>query len=719
MSLLCPGCSTQNLADAAACVQCGISFDWIAGFPLFREALARAAASANANAATTIVPVLSEGRMRIALSQTSSTTLGSAPEPDNSYSLPDSGIDLQHAIIVPRRSDPQEALESTSTETAAGLRFFLADCGSRRGTFINRRCVRTAELRAGDMLQIGPFAWSFSATDGHLLPLAPVAGVGLRTEGLHVRDRLGPQFNLTIAPGQFVAVVGGSGCGKSTLIKVLANLPGLIDAGGITVIESDGSCWDRAMHPGRFRGALGYASQESILHEELSARQVLTISAQLRGESADAERVEQALLRAEIERKRWDNPVRSLSGGQDKRVRTASELMGRPRVLLLDEPDSGLDRQRRASLMRQLRSLSWQGCTVVLVTHWVGDLDQLCDRVIEMEGGCIIGDSAPIVESPNATPAAARAPVQNVVTRASSAGQFTVLVGRELALMSADWRRRVALPALVAGLFSLALGVAVDRSHAPLLGFLSIVSILWMSASLSLLAIAGEREVFDHERQLFLSLTSYLFAKLLVFAGVAASQTLLFFVTLGCVRWAGGDEMLHARGWALAVLVVTALAGVTLGLCLSAAAGRRREAATFLLPLVMIAQLVFSVPVALPDAARDGVVSAYLKFQPSEPAVRLAAYASWCTISRPADVALRTWSYHPPGDTGDRGTNRGRWGLLGVGAWAIGLSLLTWVILTQTFLRLMARLAKLWLEMPLTFRRWWEQVATSGIRSGH
>ena len=217
-----------------------------------------------------------------------------------------------------------------------------------------------------------------------------------------------------------------------------------------------------------------------------------------------------------------------------------------------------------------------------------------------------------------------------------------------LALLQGDWRPRLAVPALVAALFALALGVVVEPTHVPLLGFLSVVSVLWMSASASLLSIAGEREVFDHERQLFLSVPHFLLAKFLVTVVVAVSQSLLFFGSLWLSRTALGRQSFHAPAWAVAILSVTSTAGASLGLCLSALAGRKKETATFLLPLVMIAQLVFSVPVASPDAARDSVKLAYTKFHWAEKQVWLAAGISLLTISQPADMALRSWSYDPP-----------------------------------------------------------------------
>ncbi len=676
MRLLCPSCAMVQAEDALVCEGCRLPLEWIGGFPSFRDALCDAAVDSRASNVVAAVPAIRATRVTISLSHTSPTTLGRTSE-NNTHPLPDPAVESQHVMIVPYRAD--------DTEPVALPRFFLVDRGTRDGTFVNRRRAVAKELCAGDLLQIGPFAWSFSAVDGQLVPLSPIAGVGLQLTGLHVTGRLGPQFELTIEPGQFVALVGGSGAGKSTLVKVLAGQPGLIAAGRVDVLESDGSRWGRAENSDRFRDALGYVSQDSILHEALSARQILTTSARLRGEPHDAATVELALMRAEIERERWDQPIRTLSGGQNKRVRTASELMGRPRLLLLDEPDSGLDGERRASLMRLLRALSWQGCTVVLVTHVVGDLERLCDRVVEIRQGQVVRDNRAAGATETTGSIADKGTLLPTPFTTKGVGQFVILVGRELALLQADWWSRLAVPAIVATLFALAVGVAVEPTHVPLLGFLSVVSVLWMSASASLLAIAGEREVFDHERQLFLSVPHYLLAKFLVTVVAAVFQTLLYFGTLWLVRKVLGRDPFHASAWAVAILSVTATAGVSLGLCLSALAGRKKETATFLLPLVMIAQLVFSVPVGYPATANDTLFIAYKEnFTPSDKQSGLAARISMLTISRPADMALRAWSNDPPDERVNERATYAAWGIATLVGWILSFLSLTFLLLRRS-----------------------------------
>lgn len=691
MPLLCPGCGVVQTEDAVICDACRLPLEWIGGFPAFRDSLRNSAADIGVSNVAMAFPAMQVTNQNISLSRTSLTTLGRASE--NTCSLPDPTVEPQHAMIapfsglmkrvagqvfnVPLLEDAfQKTAEAIHAEPVAVPRFFLVDRRTRIGTYVNRRRVVAVELQAGDLIQIGPFAWSFSAVDGHLVPINPIAGVGLRLSGLCVKGRLGPDFELAIQPGQFVALVGGSGAGKSTLVKVLAGQPGLIAAGQVDVLELDGSRWPREENSERFRDALGYVSQDSILHESLSARQILATSARLRGEPSDGATVELALMRAEIERERWDQPIRTLSGGQNKRIRTASELMGRPRLLLLDEPDSGLDRDRRASLLRLLRVLSWQGCTVVLVTHVIGDLEHHCDRVVEIRKGMIVRDNC-TTGSNEPIESAIGTGLLSITPATMSNGQFGILVGREVALLQADFWSRMTVPAIVATLFAVAVGVAIESTHVPLLGYLSIVSVLWMSASSSLLAIVGEREVFEHERQLVLSVRHYLAAKFMVAAAVAASQTLLFLGALWSVRYVLDRALFKSPIWAVAILIATSVVGVSLGLCLSALAGRKKETATFLLPLVMISQLVFSVPVAYPDAARDSVESAYTKFHPAETNVRLAASISMLTITRPADIALRAMSYDEADERATEHAAYAVWGAAALGCWMVALLIIT------------------------------------------
>ncbi len=690
---LCPGCGRPQPLGCEACPECRLPLTWIANFPDLEAVLIRQASQPPGISADQAPPVPGSVTMEISLHRDVVTKLGRGPE--NTYALADPAVDLEHVLIAPWKEN--------SANPGQRFRFFLVDCLSNIGTFVNHRAVAMTELRAGDFVQVGPFAWSFSSVDGRLIPLPPIPGVGMQLTEVHVPGRLGPELQLRIEPGTFVAVTGPSGAGKSTLIKVLTAYDGLPNTGRIMLLEPDRTAWDRSADLDRFRELLGYVSQDSVLHEELNSRQILRTSAELRGHAGSDAAIDAMLLRMEIERSRWASPLGKLSGGQNKRVRTASELMGEPRFLVLDEPDSGLDQRRRQSLMQLLRSLSWQGCTVVLVTHATTDLSEWCDRVIEIQDGAVVNE---IGNRSRQTPSPAQAVSPSLRNPAGFISQALILTRREGELSWADLSRRVVLPTAVAVLFSLAVGVAVPGGELALLGFLAVISVLWMSASLSLLAIAGEWDVFDHERQLFLCVPSYLTAKLIVLAGLSFMQTAIFYAALqGIVTWLQ-RERLHQPGLTFLILLLVGWAGISLGLCLSALAGRRKETATFLLPLVMLAQIVFSIPIAEHGKTQNSVGSAYEEFhvhrcerchrQPASrwsqdqgwlcdlcrgvkssdnvsPKVRWAAWASYLTISRPADIALRILAYD---DSYGRSQAAGwswRWASAQIGGWLIGL----------------------------------------------
>lgn len=687
-SIRCPRCLTFNLIANGRCSTCKLPIQWISSFPRVMAVLTTEATLLPPVTSPPIPEVLATAE-RISLSRQSETSLGRSLRHDNTYSLPDPSIGPIHALVVPWRD--------FNEPTTAIPRFFCVDCGTEVGTFVNHRLITSIELMSGDFIQIGPYAWTFSGSDGHLIPLSPIAGLGIEITNLQVEQRLGPHFDLSIQPGEFVAVVGPSGAGKSTLLKLLAGSNDIrATSGTINMRERDGTSWSRAANWSRFTTALGYVSQDSILHETLSPGQILALSAAFRGEQASEPEIEASLLRVEIDRERWSVPVRQLSGGENKRVRTAQEIIAQPRLLLLDEPDSGLDAKRRSFLLQLLRSLSWQGCTVVLVTHTVGDLQQWCDRVIEIDQGLIVKDWS--TANSRSIPKVSTGLIPCRPHRASALRQVWLLANREISLAFADSSRRLLVPLGVSLLFAMAVGIAVPSHEFALLGFLAVICVLWMSASLSVLSIAGEREVFDHERHLFLSVPSYLTAKLFVYAALSVAQTSSFVLALELIRslLCRGGMPMALQSWTL--LVIVGLSGTTLGMCLSAIAGRHSQIATSVLPLLMVGQILFSVPIANHNQINSDLSSAYGGFHvtrcragcgqysmlgrgesgqldwlcqechnrslqkfPREDKnigsmngsvdssrlglfrrTRWSAWASYLTISRPADIALRS-----------------------------------------------------------------------------
>ena len=247
-----------------------------------------------------------------------------------------------------------------------------------------------------------------------------------------------------------------------------------------------------------------------------------------------------------------------------------------------------------------------------------------------------------------------------------SLDQLRPLIRREFALWLAE-PMRVAAMFMMALIFASALAIAVPAHDRHFLGFLAVISVLWMSSSLSLLSIVGERSVFDHEHHLFLGIAPYVISKLTAHLVLACFQTVAFITALSWLR-SSGDEMTQGSvfvpqqivaSW-LTLLAVAAI-GIALGLCLSAVANRRKELATFLLPLLMIGQIVFSVPVAV-GRPNDSLEVAYRQF--SGPSLRLgglqtdgaqasrkpvapdkvsrgAVLLSYLTASRYGDIALR------------------------------------------------------------------------------
>jgi ABC-type multidrug transport system ATPase subunit len=193
-------------------------------------------------------------------------------------------------------------------------------------------------------------------------------------------------INLSFRAGELVALLGPSGSGKSTLLKALS---GFRPVGGQVYLG------DQALYANfdALKTLIAYVPQDDILHPSLSVEETIDYAAQLRldPQMPEARRratVRSAMLQLNLE-DHASSKIRSLSGGQRKRVSVAVELLAQPPILFLDEPTSGLDPALEASSMALFRGLTDQTRITVLTTHVMSSMDSV-DLVAFLSQGQIV-----------------------------------------------------------------------------------------------------------------------------------------------------------------------------------------------------------------------------------------------------------------------------------------------------------------------------------------
>jgi lipooligosaccharide transport system ATP-binding protein len=144
------------------------------------------------------------------------------------------------------------------------------------------------------------------------------------------------------------------------------------------------------------RAELGVSPQLDNLDVTLTVEQNLLVFAHLYriGRAERRHAIERALVMAKLKDRR-DSRVDKLSGGMRRRLLIARALIHRPRLVLMDEPTVGLDPQARHAVWEQLFRLKEQGVTTVLTTHYMDEAEQLCDRLVVMDGGRIVAEGSP------------------------------------------------------------------------------------------------------------------------------------------------------------------------------------------------------------------------------------------------------------------------------------------------------------------------------------
>lgn len=190
-----------------------------------------------------------------------------------------------------------------------------------------------------------------------------------------------PRLSLQIPRGALVGLLGPSGSGKTTLMRAIVGAQ-IVAGGTVTVLGLPAG--DPAL-----RNRVGYVTQAPSVYPDLTARENLQYFAALLG--APKRDVSTVLATVGLEDEA-DRPANTLSGGQLGRVSLAVALLGRPELLVLDEPTVGLDPVLRRDLWAAFRALASEGTTLLVSSH-VMDEATRCDRLVIMREGRVLADS--------------------------------------------------------------------------------------------------------------------------------------------------------------------------------------------------------------------------------------------------------------------------------------------------------------------------------------
>jgi ABC-type multidrug transport system ATPase subunit/ABC-type multidrug transport system permease subunit len=534
------------------------------------------------------------------------------------------GRDRANDVVL---DDPNVSRFHAEIERVDG-RVAVRDLSSRNGTRVNGELVSHSLLEAGSEVGIGPYSLIF---DGDaFVALDEKGALRLDAEGvtMDVGDKqILAETTLSIEPGQLVAFIGESGSGKTTLLKALAGVTspsgGSIDVNGEPVSSR--------------LTDIGYLPQDEIVHPDLSVRESLQYSAKLRlpadtGEDEIASTVDRALAELGLE-EHAETRIGMLSGGQRKRVGVATELLSRPSLLFLDEPTTGLDPGLESKMMTLLRELAGSSRAVTVVTHATKSLG-LCQKLVVMgRGGMLCFQGTPdealeffeadtyddiylslasrepaewqqrYIAQGRAMPVRAEADEEPEPERSRARGgilnQARILTARYVKLFLRD-RRNVfillgQIPILglaVAALFNAEVfkEPSTDAGQAVKLTFLLLVTTVWIGAIDAAREIIKEKGVFVREYAVGVRMSAYLLSKAIVLFILAAIQAVA--LTGIVLVFQPLHESPAVYFAVLLIMVLTAIAAVSMGLFISAAV-RNQDQATSFIPLLLIPQLFF------------------------------------------------------------------------------------------------------------------------------
>jgi ABC-2 type transport system ATP-binding protein len=188
-----------------------------------------------------------------------------------------------------------------------------------------------------------------------------------------------------VARGSIFALLGSNGAGKTTVVRILSTL--LAPDTGTAAVNG----FDVATQAPDVRESISLTGQFAAVDEVLSGRENLVLVARLR-HLKDPRQIAEDLLRRFALTDAGDRKAATYSGGMRRRLDIAMSLIGRPPVIFLDEPTTGLDPEARLEVWRAVRELAGQGTTVLLTTQYLDEAEQLADRIAILHEGRIIAN---------------------------------------------------------------------------------------------------------------------------------------------------------------------------------------------------------------------------------------------------------------------------------------------------------------------------------------
>ncbi len=193
-------------------------------------------------------------------------------------------------------------------------------------------------------------------------------------------------LTLNIWPGEIYGLLGPNGAGKTTTINIICNLL-RADSGAIAINNQSVSEATKKL--------IGVAPQENLLYKTLSCEENLNFYARIYGLKAQQRQQQvQDCLAAVNLADRAKSPVETLSGGMQRRLNIAVALVHQPKLVILDEPTTGLDIEARYEIWDLIRGLKSQGITTLLTTHLLDEAERLCQRIGILKGGRIVAEGS-------------------------------------------------------------------------------------------------------------------------------------------------------------------------------------------------------------------------------------------------------------------------------------------------------------------------------------